>query len=119
MIAEHTVAGIALANLDHMAYYRQGRTTETDRAIGSYVYAAIKKLPWYSGLPVRCLLIAMGLGIMLITGRYMDGLTIPSRQQVFRIMQRLPLFEMVNKLVITLTYLRLFDVLPMPGTGPE
>lgn len=119
MIVEQTALGIALANLDRLDYYRNGRTAEIDRALGSYVEGAIRRLPWFSGLPVRAVLWFLGVGIVVTTGRSMDRLSVVGRQRVFRLMQRLPLFGMVNKLVVSLTYLRLFDLLPVPGAGPE
>lgn len=119
MLSSSTAAGIALAHLDRLDHYRVGADVPADRAVCERVRHTVARLPWYSGLPVRGLLWIAGGLVFLRTGTTLDRVAPPRRARLAEGLLRVPLFPMVDKLLVTVTYLHAFDEQPLPDAGPD
>ncbi len=119
MLVTRTAAGLALSHLDRLEHYRVGVDAAADHAVGVQVEQVIEGLPWITGIPVRTLLCTAGCFVFLRTGTTLDRVDGQTRGRLADALRRIPLFSMVDKLVVTVTYLRSFDVQPLAGAGPE
>ena len=118
-LVARTAAGYALSCLDRLDHYQVGDEPQQDRAVCAHVTKAIEGLPWITGLPVKTLLWGAGCIVGLRSGTTLDRLEAPKRLRLTDSLRRIPLFPMLDKLIVTVAYLRAFDEQPLAGSGPD
>ena len=90
-----------------------------DQALCADVGDVIDGLPWLTRLPVCTLLWLGGAIVFARTGTSLERLAPDRRAPLADTLSRIPLFPMVDKLVVTITDLRAFDAQPLPSSGPD
>jgi hypothetical protein len=109
------LAGIILENIETLRHYQaikdnNGNTVEN---ILQFVSTVITKLPWYFHVPVKIFAYIIGLLCLIVTGKKLNVLTPEKRSSFLRRVQFIPFFSMLNKLVRSMAFLKLFDTLPL------
>jgi len=109
------LSGIILENMETLKHYQAitGDKSNVLQNILGFVTNVIKNFPWYFYLPVRILSIIIGLICLITTGRNLNSLSSEKRSSFLRGVQFIPFFGMLNKLVRSMTFLKLFDDLPL------
>jgi len=106
--------GIVLDNIETLKPYRimkdnDGHIVED---IFQFVLNVITSLPWYFRLPVVILASLIGLLCFLATGQKLNTLSFEKRSSFIKHIHIIPFYRMLNKLIRSMAFLRLFDVLP-------
>jgi len=114
---KRTISGIAVANIDNFYFYQNRKSKVTDKVICGYVFENIYRLPWYFFIPIVCMIFIIGLSILIINGYHLDSLQPNKRIKILNFLKKLPFFKILNKLILTLTYLKLFDEIDLPNTS--
>lgn len=108
------LVGIILENIDTLRHYQamKGKNSNTVDSIFQFTSNVITNLPWYFRLPVRMLASIIGLLCLISTGHKLNKLSSGKRSLFLQYIQFIPFFSMLNKLVRSMTFLKLFDILP-------
>ena len=108
------LTGIILENIETLTHCQTLKgERNTVESISSFVSNVIITLPWYFHVPIRILASMIGLLCLITTGRTLNLLSSEKRSSFLRIIQFIPFFGMLNKLVRSMAFLRLFDSLPL------
>lgn len=109
------LVGIILENIESLRYYQamKGRSSNIVGDILQYVSNVITNLPWHFRLPIRFLLIIVSILCFIETGHKLNSLPPEKRSRFLKHAQFIPFFTIINKLVRSLAFLRLFDSLPL------
>jgi hypothetical protein len=107
--------GLILENLETLKHYQtmKGGNSNTVEGILRYVSGVITSFPWYFRFPVIILANIIGLLCLITTGQRLNFLSSEKRSSFLRHVQFIPFFNMLNKLVRSMSFLKLFDSLPM------
>jgi predicted permease len=113
---ESVLTGIILENIETLGPYQtiKGKNSNAIKSIFQFVSNIIINLPWYFRLPVRILASTIGLLCLITTGHRLNLLSSEKRSSFLRRVQFIPFFGMLNKLVRSMAFLKLFDILPAP-----
>lgn len=109
------LAGIVLEHIETLRHYQamKGECGNTVENILQFVSGVITNLPWYFRLPVIILANTIGLLCLITTGHQLNLLSSEKRSSFLRRVQLIPFFGMLNKLVRSMAFLKLFDILPL------
>lgn len=109
------LAGIILENIETLRHYQtiKGGNTNTVENILQSVTNVITDFPWYFQFPVRILSGMIGLLCLITTGHKLNLLSSEKRSSFLRRVQFIPFYGMLNKLVRSMAFLKLFDSLPL------
>jgi len=112
---KNVVAGIILDNIETVIHFqtRQGSRRDTLENILQFVIDVITNLPWYFHMPVRIFATFIGLICMITTGSKLNMLSSEKRSSFMRLVKRIPSYVMVNKLIRSMAFLKLFDDRPL------
>jgi hypothetical protein len=110
------LTGIILGNIETLGPYKtiKDKNSNAVRSIYQFVSNVIINLPWYFRLPVWSLANMIGLLCLIVTGHKLNLLSSEKRSSFLRRVQFIPFFGMFNKLVRSMAFLKLFDILPAP-----
>jgi len=110
-----TLAGIILENIETLKPYQTMKDNNSNAAenIFQFVSNVIINLPWYFRLPVWILVSIISLLCLISTGRKLNLLSSEKRSSFLRRVQFIPFFGMLNKLIRSMAFLKLFDSLPL------
>jgi len=113
---ESVLTGIILENIETLGPYQtiKERNSNAVESIFQFVSNIIISLPWYFRLPVRILASTIGLLCLIATGHRLNLLSSEKRSSFLRRVQFIPFFAMLNKLVRSMAFLKLFDIIPAP-----
>jgi hypothetical protein len=112
------LTGIILENIETLKQHQtiHDISRNTVGKILPFVSNVITSLPWYFHFPVRILANIIGLVCLLTTGHKLHVLSSEKRSSFLHRVQCIPFFGMLNKLVRSMAFLKLFDSLPLsPG----
>jgi len=111
------LTGIILENIESLSYYQTAKSKNKNivESILFFVINVIANLPWYFYLPVRILAWIVGLLCLIATGRALNLLSPEKRSSFLRRVQLIPFYGMLNKLVRSMAFLKLFDIIPIPS----
>jgi hypothetical protein len=109
------LAGIILENIETLDHYR---TMSGDRAsavdnILQFVSDLIGGLPWHFRVPVITLASIIGMLFMMTTGRKLHLLPAGKRTAFLQRVSCIPFYGMLNKLVRSMAFMKLFDIAPL------
>lgn len=109
------MAGIILENIETLKYYQtiKGKDSNIAGDILQFVSNVITNIPWYFRLPVIILASLIGLLCLIITGHKLNLLSSEKRASFLQRVQTIPFYGMLNKLVRSMAFLKLFDILPL------
>lgn len=110
---KEVVSGIALANLESLAYYRARRDEAIEKDICLFVEKGINGLPFFFYLPVRTFAVFVGLFYAVTTVGLPSFPTPSQRLRLLQLAGRIPFFSILNKLVSSLVLMRIFDLMPL------
>lgn len=91
----------------------KGKNDNAAEQILHYVSHVITNLPLYFRLPVVFLANITGLLCLIVTGHKLNLLSSEKRSSFLRRLRFIPFFGMLNKLVRSMAFLKLFDILPL------
>lgn len=109
------LASIILENIETLRHYQnikdeKGNVVEDTL---QFVSNVITNLPWYFRLPVIILASLIGLLCFIATGHKLNMLSSEKRSSFLQHVKVIPFYGMLNKLVRSMAFLKLFDILPM------
>ncbi len=109
------LAGIILENIETLKYYQtiKGKDSNIAENILKFVSNVITNLPWYFRLPVMILASLVGLLCLITTGHKLNLLSSEKRASFLQRVQSIPFYGMLNKLIRSMAFLKLFDILPL------
>lgn len=109
------LSGIILENIETLRHYQTIKkdSSNTVDIILQYISKVITSLPWYFRLPIKMLATLIGLLCLITTRDQLHMLPSEKRALFLRRLQFFPSFSMLNKLVRSLAFLKLFDLLPL------
>ncbi len=109
------MAGIILENIETLKYYQtiKGKDSNIAENILKFVSNVITNLPWYFRLPVMILASLVGLLCLITTGHKLNLLSSEKRASFLQRVQSIPFYGMLNKLIRSMAFLKLFDILPL------
>jgi hypothetical protein len=109
------LAGLILENIESLNHYQRMKENNSNitENILQFVSYVIINLPWYFRFPVMLFTSAIGLLCLVATGRTLNLLSSEKRALFLRRVQIIPFYGMLNKLVRSMAFLRLFDILPL------
>jgi len=109
------LAGIIMENIETLRHYQtmQSKNSNTVGDILQFVTNAIINFPWYFHIPIKILASIIGLLCLVTTGNKLSLLSSEKRSSFLRRVKFIPFFGMLNKLVRSMAFLRLFDCLPL------
>lgn len=109
------LTGIILENIETLKYYQtiKGKNSKTVESIFQFVSNVITNLAWYFRLPIRIFASIIGLLCLIATGHKLNVLSSEKRSSFLRRVRFIPFFGMLNKLVRSMAFLKLFDILPL------
>lgn len=107
------LTGLVLENIETLNHYQAVKDKDSDivESILQFVSNVIVNLPWYFYLPVRVIATIIGLLCLLATGHKLNLLSSEKRSSFLHYIQFIPFFGMLNKLVGSMAFLKLFDSL--------
>ncbi len=114
-MCKSVLAGIILGNIETLRSYQsmKGNNSNVVESISQYVSGVITALPWYFRLPVIILVHIIGLLCLITTGHMLNVLSPRKRSSFLRRVTYIPFFGILNKLVRSMAFLKLFDILPI------
>lgn len=114
------LSGLILGNIETLKHYQAMKDMNPDAVdnILQYVSGVVAALPWYFRFPVLILANVTALLCLIATGHRLDLLSSEKRSLFLRRVRFVPLFDMLNKLVRSMAFLKLFDVIPMSPRLP-
>lgn len=106
------MAGIVLENIETLRYYQtlKEKNSNAVQSIVQFVSDAVTNLPWYFYLPIKIFAILIGLLCLIVTGQKLNLLSSEKRTSFLQRVQFIPSFSMLNKLVRSMAFLKLFDI---------
>ena len=109
------LAGIILENIETLKHYQnmKGKNRNTVENILQFVSNVITNLPWHFRLPVVTLSNIIDFLCLIITGHKLNLLSSAKRSWFLRRVQFIHFFGMLNKLIRSMTFMKLFDILPL------
>ncbi len=109
------LAGIILENIETLKYYQNVKAENSNivEIILQYVANVILNFPWYFRFPVRTLASMIGILCLISTGHKLNSLPSEKRSSFLRRIQFIPFSDMLNKLVRSMAFLKLFDYIPL------
>lgn len=109
------LAGLILENIETLKHYQAMKDMNPDAVenILQYVSGVVAALPWYLRFPVLILANVTGLLCLITTGDRLNFLSSKKRSLFLQRVQVIPFYGMLNKLVRSMAFLKLFDVLPL------
>lgn len=109
------LAGLILENIESLKHYQtmKGYNSNVAENILEFVSRIITNLPWYFRLPVVILASMIGMICLITTGHKLNLLSTEKRASFLSRVQVIPFYGMLNKLVRSMAFLRLFDLLPL------
>ena len=112
---KNVLTGFILENIETLKHYQtmKGEGTNTVESIFQFASNVIINLPWYFRVPVIILASLIGLYCLITTGHKLNLLSSEKRSSFLRRIQFIPFFSMFSKLVRSMTFLKLFDILPL------
>jgi hypothetical protein len=112
---ESVLTGIILENIETLKHYQiiKGKNIGIVENIFQFVSDVITNLAWYFRLPIRIFAGVIGLLCLIATGDKLNLLSSEKRSSFLRRVQIIPFFGMLNKLVRSMAFLKLFDILPL------
>ena len=110
--SNRVVRGLVFLNLD-LAEHCDAETLQIYDEIVKYVSATISQLPWFFLLPVKMMISIIGVVVPIIKSQHLLTRPVEARLRILNRLRRFPFFGMLNKLVLTSAYLKLFDVRPI------
>lgn len=110
------MAGIILENIETLRHYQtiKDKNSNAIESIFQFVSNVITNLAWYFRLPIRIFASIIGLLCLIATGHKLNLLSSEKRSSFLRRVQFFPFFGMLNKLVRSMAFLKLFDILTEP-----
>ena len=110
-----TLTGLILENIETLEHYQtmKDKNSNTVESILQYVSGVITTLPWYFRFPVITMANLIGLFCLITTGHRLNLLSSGKRSSFLRRVRFIPFFDMLNKLVRSMSFLKLFESLPM------
>ncbi len=110
------LTGLVLENIETLKHYQtmKGEQSGIVEDILQYVSGVILTLPWYFRFPVIIMANLIGLLCLITTGYRLNLLSAEKRSSFLRRVDFIPFFDMLNKLVRSMAFLKLFDSLPLP-----
>jgi len=108
------LTGIVLENIETLKHYQALRDENgcVVEGISLFVSDVITNLPWYFRVPVIALANITGLLCILTTGSSLYLLSSEKRSSFLWRARAVPLFGMLNKLVRSMAFMKLFDSIP-------
>ena len=112
---ESVLTGIILENIETLKHYQTRKVKDSNIVdnILKFVINVITHFPWYFYIPIRILAGLIGLLCLVLTGNKLSLLSSEKRSSFLRRVQFIPFFGMLNKLVRSMAFLKLFDSLPL------
>lgn len=109
------LAGIILENVETLDHYQtmKAKDDHADEKIIQFVSNVITNLSWQFRLPVLILAYIIGILCLITSGKKLNLLSSEKRSLFLKRVQFIPFCGMLNKLVRSMTFLKLFDVLPL------
>lgn len=109
------MAGIILENIETLTHYQTMKDKHSNAVedILQYVSDVITDLPWYFRFPVIILAGIIGMLCLIATGHMLNVLSSEKRSVFLRRVRFIPFFGMLNKLVRSMAFLKLFDSMPL------
>ena len=109
------LAGIILENVETLEHYQTMKANDDNAVekINQFVLNVIRNLSWHFRLPVIILAYIIGILCLITTGNKLNLLSSEKRSFFLKRVQFIPFSGMLNKLVRSMTFLKLFDVLPL------
>ena len=108
------LTGIVLENIETLKDYQAMKDENgcVVKGISLFVSNVITNLPWYFRVPVIALASITGLLCILTTGSRLALLSSEKRSSFLRRVRAVPFFDMLNKLVRSMAFMKLFDSIP-------
>jgi hypothetical protein len=112
---KNVLAGIILGNIETLRHYQglKGESSNAVESIFAFVSSVIMTLPWYFHVPIRILACMIGLLCLITTGHTLNVLSSEKRSSFLQRIRFIPFFGMLNKLVRSMAFLKLFDTLSL------
>lgn len=110
---KNVLTGIIMDNIESLRHYQTMKDDSATEVILKFVSGVITRLPWYFHLPVRMLAFMIGMLCVMTTGRNLNDLSSEKRSLFLRRIRFMPFFGMLNKLIRSMAFLKLFDSLPL------
>lgn len=109
------MVGIILENIETLNHFQALKDPKknTVENIFQFITGVISNFPWYFYVPVKILANLIGLLCLMTMGRKLDLLSPDKRSGFLRRVKFIPFFNMLNKLVRSMAFLKLFDSLPL------
>ena len=109
------LTGLILENIETLEHYQtmKGKNSNAVESIVQYVSGVITSFPWYFRFPVIILANITGLLCLVTTGHGLNLLSSGKRALFLRRVRFIPFFDMLNKLVRSMSFLKLFDIFPL------
>ena len=108
---KQAISGISLANIETLDYYQLlANPDRTAEEVNQHVITSINGLPFPYRIGLKLFAGSIGLLILLFGFRPLPKMKRPQRQNWLRKLQVLPLFGLLDKLVRTLSFIRLYDI---------
>jgi hypothetical protein len=107
--------GIIQENIETLKHYQslKDKKNSTFEEIFQFVSKVLNNQPWYFRFPIRVLVSAIGIYCLIATRNELNLLSSERRASFLRRIKFFPFFGMLNKLVRSIAFLRLFDILPL------
>ena len=109
------LVGIILENIETLEHFQtlKEKNKNTVENIFQFITGVITNFPWYFYEPVKILAIIIGVLCLITTGHKLDLLSPEKRSGFLQRVKFIPFFDMLNKLVRSMAFLKLFDSLPL------
>lgn len=109
------MAGLILQNIESLKHYQtmNGENSNITESILQFVSNVIINLSWHFRLPVMILAYIIGILCLITTGNKLNLLSSEKRASFLQRVQIIPFYGMLNKLVRSMAFLKLFDILPL------
>lgn len=106
---------IALGNVGTLEYFGKQYNSENPiDEICHFIEQSINVLPWYFNVPVKMLACITGILCLLILRTSPGKMSAANRTRLIGLITKLPIFNLLNRLVRSLVFLTVFDILPSP-----
>lgn len=120
---KQSIDGITKANLESLEYYQTRGSQQTSKDICSFVRYGIGNLPIFFSFPLKIYGTSFSFFCLLTNGKLPQSLNAKERQKMLSRARFFPLFGTLNKLIRAMSFLRLFDKIPLnednyPGIIP-
>ncbi len=109
------LAGVILENIETLEHFQtlKDKKKHTIENIFQFITGVITNFPWYFFIPIKILANIIGLLCLITTGHKLDLLSPEKRSDFLRRVKSIPFFDMLNRLVRSMAFLKLFDSFPL------